>query len=93
MDALIAEFYYKNIWTNKGQVRLYIDKDGHLTRKPSAYYINTYEDYGDKTKDMIKQDIERRAREHQEEYAIRGPQSILGKYVDQMRRTVDDWKK
>lgn len=93
MDSLaINEFYYKYIWTNKRQVKLYIDKDGNLTRKPSAYYIGTYTDEGDKTKDMIKSDIIRRAREHQEEYQVRGAQSILGKYVDQMRRTVEDWE-
>lgn len=93
MDSLIInEFYYKYIWNNKGQVRLYIDRNGSLTKKPSAYYINTYKDEGDKTKDMIKEDIIRRAREHKNEYSIGHVRSNLAKYVSTMRLTVEDWE-
>ena len=87
------EFYYKNIWLKSNLVKAYIDKDGNLTTKVSAFYIGsfTYSDLPE-VEDFIKA-VEKRLKEHQEEYQVPGARSSLGGYIDQMRRTVEDWDK
>lgn len=85
------EFYYKNIWTTGALVKSYIDEDGNFTSRPSAFYIGTF-DKNTEVEDFYLT-VQRRLREHQEEYQVPGARSSLGGYIDQMRRTVEDWKK
>ena len=85
------EFYYKNIWGSRTLVKAYIDNSGNFTTKPSAFYIGTFS-YGDvpEAEDFYLK-VDKRLKEHEEEYQVPGAKSSLGNYLDQMRRTVKEW--
>lgn len=91
LKAKANEFYYKNIWQSGYLVRAYIDKFGNFSKRPSAFYIGTFDE---KTKcEDFYEEVERRVEEHKRAYSVGSSiPSGLGKYAAQMRKTVTDWE-
>lgn len=85
------EFYYKNLWNTNCLVAAYIDDQGHITTKSSAFRIGTFS--GDISPEQFHQAIENRIKEYQAGYEIGASiPSELGKFTTQMRKTVTDWE-